>query len=367
MLQWIACALSFFFILLASFSQAKALVHSESFVRVRIKSLPAKFKLTGENIQFIGIERKFRSVSLKENQSVQVEIQRVLVAGKSYWQVSHNNLPTSRTLLSSQPALMIQGQELQQGATTLPDKIFFRENLSGSVDLIGVLPLEEYVFSVLTSEMPLGWPIETLKAQAVAIRSYTQAVINGRQSRPYDVESSVLDQVYKKPQGINQAYLAKARQAQRETEGITLLNSKGQTLKAFYHSDCGGKTVLPSSVWNQEREHDVGTSVDSFCASNPRGRWSLTMTKQKLQDLLKSFVGDIRSNDFRKLVGFMDLKSTQFEVFENQGQIQFVGQGFGHGAGLCQWGSKYLGQKGLSYQRILKHYYPLAVLKRDSL
>jgi len=352
---------------LASFSQAQALVNSDSFVRVRIKSLPAKFSLSGENIQFVGTEKKFQSVGFEEKKSIRIEVQRVLVAGKAYWQISRNSTPSASSLLKPGPSLIVQGQELQQEQTTLPDKVVVREGSSGNLDLIGVLPLEDYVFSVLTSEMPLSWPLETLKAQAVAIRSYTQAVQRERQSRAFDVESSVLDQVYKKPKGIRLSYLAKARQAVHETEGVTLLNLKGQPLKAFYHSDCGGKTVLPSSVWSREREHDAGIAVDAFCTDNPRGRWSLSMSKQKLQGFLRSFVGDIRSNDFRKLVGFMDLKSTNFEVFENQGQIQFVGQGFGHGAGLCQWGSKYLGQKGQSYQRILKHYYPLAVLKRDFL
>jgi peptidoglycan hydrolase-like amidase len=126
---------------------------------------------------------------------------------------------------------MIQGQELQQGATTLPDKIFFRENLSGSVDLIGVLPLEEYVFSVLTSEMPLGWPIETLKAQAVAARSYALAVTNNGASRICATESC---QVYK-PSNKG----GKWDQAVDETRGW-VLQSGGKPFVAYYASTAGG-------------------------------------------------------------------------------------------------------------------------------
>jgi stage II sporulation protein D len=153
---------------------------------------------------------------------------------------------------------------------------------------------------------------------------------------------------------------------------VTLLNLKRHPLKAYYHSDCGGKTVSASSVWKQETENDVGVASDEFCATNPRSQWKLTMAKQKLADLLKNFAGDLRSNEFRKLVGFMQLKSTKFEIFQktdkksdenNKDEIEFVGRGFGHGVGMCQWGSKDLGARGFSYQRILQHYYPLATFQ----
>jgi stage II sporulation protein D len=63
---------------------------------------------------------------------------------------------------------------------------------------INILPLEEYLRSVVPSEMPASWHMEALKAQAVAARSY--AINTQRQRKwgnvPYDLVSDVRDQVY---------------------------------------------------------------------------------------------------------------------------------------------------------------------------
>lgn len=360
-MQWIACSLIFCFILVAPFSDATT---TTATIKVRIKSLPSSVALSGLNIRFLGLEAKFRAVAVSQNKNV--EISRVIVAEKPYWQISQNQ-NQNQNLLSAQEALIVQGEDLRLGATELPNQVLLRENASNQIDVIGLVPLEEYVLAVLVSEMPLSWPLETLKAQAVAIRSYTLAVIQERAQKDFHLESSVLDQVYKKiHQGINPALLQKAQAAVTATRGMTLQNLKRKTLKAFYHSDCGGKTVPASSVWRQETDSDMGVAVDDFCASNPRSQWRLRITKEKFQSLLQTFSGKLHSNEFRKRVGFMELKSTNFEAFEKEDHIEFIGRGFGHGAGLCQWGSKFLGQKGFTYQRILKHYYPLATLKKIS-
>jgi stage II sporulation protein D len=358
-MRWIAFFLSLMGLFPTSLVQASSAINSANrpaAVRVRIQNVASSVSLSGLNIRFVGLENKFRPVAISQNR--RVDISRVTVAEKTYWQISQNTV--SENLLSSQEALMIQGEDLHQGGTELPNKVLLRESAKGGIDVIGVVPLEEYVMAVLTNEMPLGWPMETLKAQAIAIRSYTKAVMSERAERDFHVESSVLDQVYKKAAGINPTLLQKARTAVQETEGVTLVNLKNRTLKAFYHADCGGKTVPASSVWKQEKDSDVGVAVDKFCETSPRSRWSLTVSKEKLQSVLRNFEGDVHSNEFRKLMGFMDFKSTKFEMIDKEGQIEFAGKGFGHGVGMCQWGSKYLGQQGFSYQRILKHYYPLA-------
>lgn len=334
-------------------------------VRVRIKSQVSKVFISGLNLRVLGHEEKFSKVAIPQNKNM--EVARVLVAGKSYWQISHGSRPSLRDVLSSQEALVVQGENLRQGGTELPDKILLREGDFGQIDIIGVVPLEEYVFSVLASEMPLRWPLETLKAQAVAIRSYTRAVLQERKERAFHVESSVLDQVYKKiVLGSQQELLEKARSAVRATAGVVLLNKKGKILKAFYHSDCGGKTLPASSVWRQEKDMDAGVAQDPGCPVSPAAAWSYRLSKEKFAVLTKAFFGDLRSNEFRQLLGFMNLRSTDFELRDRGEEIEFAGKGFGHRVGLCQWGSRELGLKAFSHQRILKHYYPLAALKELS-
>lgn len=335
-------------------------------VHVRIKANISKVSLSGLNLRLIGHEERFNKVTIPQDKKI--EISRVSVAGKTYWQISQGPINASQDIMSSQKVLMVQGENLRQEGsqegTELPNKIVLREGEQGQIDIIGVVPMEEYVFSVLVSEMPLSWPLETLKAQAVAIRSYTKAVLDERKSHRFHVESSVLDQVYKKISGDrSQALLDKARMAVKDTEGVFLLNKKGKVLKAFYHSDCGGKTVSAGSVWKQEQDMDGGVAVDPGCPSNPMAEWSYKLSKEKFASLAKDFLGDIRSNEFRRRLGFMNLRSTSFKVLDKEDSIEFVGRGFGHGVGLCQWGSRALGLKVYSHQRILKHYYPLATLR----
>jgi stage II sporulation protein D len=258
------------------------------------------------------------------------------------------------------------------------------------------MPLESYLTGVLASEMPLTWPLESLKAQAVAARSYALAVMKERSRKVYQVESNILDQVFR-PLAVDDEgdpLVRKALQAVRETQGQKLVIGNGRTLKAYFHSDCGGHTVSARSVWGKAVES--GEAADASCPSNPRANWELGISKTKIYAGLKKFFSLGRSplqvvglefekgedervhqvrvafnegsprvlsgNEFRALVGFQDLKSTLFEAKMEGETIRFRGRGFGHGVGLCQWGSRALGLQGVKYAEILRHYYPLARL-----
>lgn len=63
-----------------------------------------------------------------------------------------------------------------------------------------------------------------------------------------------------------------------------------------------------------------------------------------------------------KLRQALDLRSTLFTVSATDGTFYISGRGFGHGLGLSQWGTYYLSQQGIDYQRILAHYYQNARL-----
>lgn len=258
------------------------------------------------------------------------------------------------------------------------------------------VPFEKYVLGVLLSEIPSSWPLEALKAQAVAIRSYTRAVIQRRQNRPYHVESSVMDQVYdlERQKRVPASAYLKFKQATDETRNW-LLYEKGQALKAFYHSDCGGHTTSSMNVWG-EKQKSKGVK-DRFCPSNPRASWQTRFHQDELQKTLQSHfklgplvaLKDIkilshdlsgRANEFviyfdfglsrkisgqklRSLLGFQKMRSTLVKLKKIDGFYQFKGHGFGHGVGLCQWGSRRLAEKGWGFTQILKHYYSRIELK----
>lgn len=67
----------------------------------------------------------------------------------------------------------------------------------------------------------------------------------------------------------------------------------------------------------------------------------------------------VRANDLRTWLGPTDIMSTQItRIARRRKGYEFVGRGFGHGVGLCQWGARNQAEKGRSYRKILGYYFP---------
>ncbi|MNL05009.1 Amidase enhancer precursor [compost metagenome] len=210
-----------------------------------------------------------------------------------------------------------------------------------------------------------------------------------RKNRNYHLESSVLDQVFRHVviEDTQDPRIKKALQAVTETKGMRLVGPNQQILKAFYHADCGGKTVSAKEVW--KFGVNAGTTTDASCPTSPSASWTLTLRKDEMARRLGvAAISDLEmvqdkghrvqtvkvslpdgssqllaANDFRSKLGFQDLRSTLFDLNKTESGFLFQGRGFGHGVGLCQWGSRALGKKGFTYKQILAHYYPLAKLQ----
>lgn len=386
-LKLIWASLCFIFVYVSFLSEAQSsLIQDREVVRVRLLTTPQKVQITGLGLRFQNLNQPFKPVAIPQNGRAEVRLMEK--EGKKIWVLRVNNKDPEH--LFAEKFLLIQGENLRVGAQSLPSRVLLNMNANKKVDVVGVMPLDDYVVGVLASEMPLSWPLETLKAQAVAARSYALAVMEERKDKPYHLESSILDQVFRHvlDEDENDPLIKKAVQAVRETQGVKLYAANNKVLKAFFHSDCGGKTTSPKNVWNYGV--NAGTTVDSSCPTNPRAHWKLTLTKEELTrrlqvtdisgiDLIRipseNRVKSVRLalnestekvmsvNDFRQMLGFQDLRSALFEVKKLGENFLFQGQGFGHGVGLCQWGSRALGKSGRDYKQILTHYYPLARLK----
>src|SRR5262249_28887869 len=110
------------------------------------------------------------------------------------------------------------------------------------------VPLERYVASVLAGEVHPAWPVEALKAQAVASRTFALRRMIERQGQDYHVQSSVMDQVYKRKTTETLV------NAVRESAGI-VLTVNGEYAETSFHSTCGGKTTDAKSVWGRSYIH----------------------------------------------------------------------------------------------------------------
>jgi stage II sporulation protein D len=169
----------------------------------------------------------------------------------------------------------------------------------------------------------------------------------------------------------------------------------GRLFPAFYHTDSGGYTEDPRSVFAASNMPALRPVRAEFPSASPYQRWRLDVPLTELgAQLLKSgiSVGGIvaldvldrttslrvsqiairglagqvvlRGNDLRRLLGYDSLKSTLFAVAVVGRVARFVGRGYGHGVGLDQWGAKALSERGYSAERIVEYYYPGAVLSR---
>src|SRR5688572_15834983 len=103
----------------------------------------------------------------------------------------------------------------------------------GAILVINRLPLETYLLGIIGSEMNPNWPLEALKAQAVAARTYAmqRRMAMRAAKKPYDLGSTVLSQVYKGAERIRPAVI----QAVKETRGEVLAFDH-DLVQALFHS-----------------------------------------------------------------------------------------------------------------------------------
>ena len=146
--------------------------------------------------------------------------------------------------------------------------------IGSNVVPVNVVHLEDYLLSVVPSEMPASWPLHALKAQAVAARSYAHTTIGVHAEYGYDLCATVCCQVYL---GIRQED-ERSTQAVRATRGMVALHN-GEIINAVYSSSSGGITDNSENVW-QEAVPYLRSVADPY---DTTGReWSRTFTRTQL-------------------------------------------------------------------------------------
>ncbi|MBF5045511.1 SpoIID/LytB domain-containing protein [Aggregicoccus sp. 17bor-14] len=246
------------------------------------------------------------------------------------------------------------------------------------LQLINVLPLEDYLAAVLGSEMPVSFPLEALKAQAVAARTYALQKKLEAYGSPFHMGSSVLHQVY----GGMDREDARTRAAVAATRG-QVLTYELAPIEAYFHASCGGRTESGAAAL--QRDLPYLKPVDCPCGELPASHWSAQVSTAEMDAALRFASAGLRTAartatgrvsrvaagarsldaaQLRQRLGYTRIKSLSFDVERNAQGFRFTGRGYGHGAGLCQWGAKVLADRGQGYKDILAHYYPGAELQQ---
>lgn len=278
------------------------------------------------------------------------------------------------------------------------------------VTAVNILPLEEYLRGVVPLEIGprTREELAAIEAQAVAARTYAVSHLDGHEEMGFDLFGTVEDQVY----GGIDAERPESNEAVRATAG-RILTYDGLPIRAYYHSTCGGRTAAIDEVIDRpgapylQSVSDRAPDGSDWCAISPRYRWTSVWSGDELngpvRDELARMFGE-RSGELGPIDGFrvtdhtesgrvfsvaffgpgsqfvlerLDIRfalrdldgrilgSTDFDVVsEADGVFEVHGRGFGHGAGMCQWGAIARARAGQTSAEILGTYYPGTRLSR---
>jgi stage II sporulation protein D len=254
--------------------------------------------------------------------------------------------------------------------------------------VVNEVPLEDYLVGVLRAEVGEKWPHEALRAQAIVARTYAAYHRTLSAAKAYHIVASTAHQQYAGRVPPTSPLWG----AVRETVGQVLL-WEGDVFPAFYHTESGGYTEDPRTVFAARNMPGLKPVRCEFSAGSPHFYWSLDVRLADLGEILRRHeitIGRVtaidvserttslraaavtvhgtrgsvrlRGNDFRRMIGYDAFKSTLFAVAVDATWARFSGRGYGHGVGMCQWGAKGMAEQGRTARQILEFYYPGTVL-----
>ena len=309
----------------------------------------------------------------------------LVVEGRAALQGEHT-MTVGASSIGSRPLRMRSaGDFIRVNKKSYRGWVELRKKKNGLLLAVNELDIELYLLGVIASEIPHDWHRETLKAQAVASRTYALYQKRMSEGRPYHVFATEDSQMYNGRSGERPS----TSQAVRETAG-QVLTYGGELIPAFYHSSCGGHTEDASKLWDVKEPYLQG--VDCDCQNISKyGQWERRFSIDKIahalrkrgypvrqiiaatqgsitpagrvRDVAITYAGGaiaVPAEALRAAVGNALLPSVFFELelSETGGELIFSGRGLGHGVGLCQWGAEEMAQRKFGYREILGHYYP---------
>ena len=151
--------------------------------------------------------------------------------------------------------------------------------------LVNILEMDDYVKSVLPYEISASWPVETLKAFSVIVRSYTMSnLYNNHKSQDFDMCDETHCQAYR-----GRLRSTATTDAAVEETANTVLAYDSQICKTFYHAVSGGMTEASENVWYTAYDYlkPVALPFEQF-QSHSNGDWSKTVTKDELFSYLQT-------------------------------------------------------------------------------
>jgi len=257
------------------------------------------------------------------------------------------------------------------------------------------IPIDQYLYGVVSAEMPASYEMEALKAQAIVARTYTiYQVMHSVGKHPgsdicddstcCQAWISKEDRLARWDEDVRNSNWDKIVEAVDSTQG-KIITYQGEPIDAFFHSNSGGVTETAKNVWG-------GTSFPYLQSVETAGEDSYSQYHSEVELSREELVGKLKEKHAEVQINFeegncieikeyteskrvktirfgnieiagtearslLGLKSTNFSFEMNGDKIKFVVKGYGHGVGMSQTGADSMAKSGSSCEEIVKHFY----------
>ena len=255
---------------------------------------------------------------------------------------------------------------------------------NNQIQIVNLIESEKYIQGVVPAEVGNAWPVEALKAQAVAARTFAWwTVLDERvnSGNTFDLDDTVQYQAYS---GIsNHTTVTDAAVSDTANQ---VMKYQGKVIKAYFSADSGGKSESSKNAFGQVLPYCISKS-ELYDITKTKTAWEVKIPLADISTALsinikqiEVEVGDFNTSGrvdqvtitnvngqktkisgplFRKA---LKLRSTLFELktesLNNLETVTISGKGFGHGVGMAQVGAKqYALQLGWTFDQIVKFYY----------
>lgn len=265
-----------------------------------------------------------------------------------------------------------------------------RPDTDSTISLVNTVDLEEYLYGVIPAEIGSNVPLEAMKAQAIAARTFALKNRGRFEAYGFDIDDTTRSEGYSGVDGET----PQSTEAVNETRGLVLTYG-GTLIEAPYSTDSGGVTACDTTgeCPYLQAVHDGPTNDQDYAASSKTHHWSLTLSGSQLAEILsrdsrssvsrfssltidgydasgRISIATVHGTDreskslsgpaLRQIIGYDRLRSTRVKLTKgSDGCYQFTGSGWGHGLGMSQLGAVAMASApyNKSCREILSHYY----------
>ena len=299
-------------------------------------------------------------------------------------QTSHSTSQASTTFVktNSNVGIVSDNGFIKIDKSKYRGKLILVPEIKDRFTVLEEIGIEEYLPGVIEGEMPTLWQDDAIQAQVIAARTYAIYQKKIKNNALYHIDK--LDLAY----NGSYNYQPKTKKIVDKSRG-TVMVYNWELFPGYFHSTCGGHTEDINIVFNLRSIPPLSGVDCGYCNKSKYYNWRTNLKKdeierklgnakfnvKKISKIVTEKTGQgghssiikivhsggtkrVNANVFRLIVGPNNLRSTAFKVKNNGSSLIFDGSGWGHGVGLCQYGTQGMANSGFKWYDILKHYYP---------